>query len=61
MLADGSRFRALVVVDDLTCEGLALVVDTPLSGMRVARDLDALIEKRGRPRTIVCYNRAELT
>ena len=31
----------LVVVDDFTRECLALVVDTSLSGMRVARELDA--------------------
>ena len=36
-LADGRRFRVLVVVDDFTRECLALVVDTSLSGMRVTR------------------------
>jgi putative transposase len=61
MLTDGRRFRVLVVVDDFTRECLALVVDTSLSGMRVARELDALVEKRGRPRTIVSDNGAELT
>ena len=49
MLADGRRFRILVVVDDFTRECLALVVDTSLSGMRVARELDAIVETRGRP------------
>jgi putative transposase len=39
MLADGRRFRVLVVVDDFTRECLALVIDTSLSGMRVAREL----------------------
>ena len=40
-LVDGRRFRVLVVVDDFTRECLALVVDTSLSGLRVARELDA--------------------
>ena len=37
VLADGRRFRVLVVVDDFTRECLALVVDTSLSGRRVVR------------------------
>ena len=39
----------LVVVDDFTRECLALVVDSSLSGLRVARELDALVLTRGRP------------
>ena len=39
-LADGRRFRVLVVVDDFTRECLALVADTSLSGRRVVRELD---------------------
>ncbi|TIX08245.1 MAG: transposase family protein, partial [Mesorhizobium sp.] len=42
-LTDGRRFRILAVVDDCTRECLALIVDTSLSGMRVARELDRLI------------------
>ena len=49
MLADGRRFRVQVVVDDFTRQCLALMVDTSLSGMRVARELDAIAEARGRP------------
>ena len=52
-LVDGRRFRVLVVVDDFTRECLALVVDTSLSGQRVARELDALIALRGRPLMVV--------
>ena len=40
---DGRRFRVLAVVDDYTRECLALVADTSLSGLRVARELDAVI------------------
>ncbi|VXC91936.1 conserved hypothetical protein [Oceanicaulis sp. 350] len=60
-LIDGRRFRTLCVVDDFTREALAVVVDTSLSGVRVARELDHLIEQRGRPRMIVSDNGTELT
>lgn len=46
----GQRFRVLAVVDDLTRQALALVIDTSSSGARVARQLDARIASRGRPR-----------
>jgi len=57
----GRRFRVLAVVDDFTREALALVVDTSISGARVARELDALIASRGRPTMIVSDNGTELT
>jgi putative transposase len=60
-LLDGRRFRILAVVDDCTRECLALVADTSLSGLRVARELDRLIIERGKPRTIVSDNGTELT
>ena len=60
-LANGRRFRVLAVVDDFTRECLALVVDTSLSGMRVARELDTIVERRGRPTLIVSDNGTELT
>ena len=37
------------------------MVDTSLSGMRVARELDTLVADRGRPRMIVSDNGTELT
>ena len=46
---DGRRFRVLAVVDDFTRECLALVADTSLSGRRLARELDAVIARRGKP------------
>ena len=61
VLADGRRFRVLVIVDDHTRECLALVVDASLSGRRVVRELDRLIEYRGRPLLIVSDNGTELT
>lgn len=55
------RIRILAVVDDFTRECLALVVDTSLSGARVARELDAIIAERGQPLMIVSDNGTELT
>ncbi len=61
-LTDGRRFRILAVVDDCTRECLALVADSSLSGLRVARELDAIIRQRGkRPDTIVSDNGTEYT
>lgn len=60
-LVDGRRFCVLVVVDDFTRECLALVVDTSLSGQRVARELDALIALRGQPFMVVSDDGTELT
>jgi len=60
-LTDGRRFRILCVVDDYSRECLALVADTSLSGNRVARELDIIIARKGKPRTIVSDNGTELT
>ena len=58
---DGRRMRILVVVDDCTRECLALVPDTSISGIRVARELDRLLVAHGKPKTIVSDNGTELT
>ena len=60
-LTDGRRFRILVVVDDFSRECLCLIADTSLSGARVARELDAIIARRGRPLLCVSDNGTELT
>jgi putative transposase len=60
-LTDGRRFRILAIVDDCARERLALVADSSLSGLRVARELDAIIRQRGRPEMIVSDNGAEYT
>jgi putative transposase len=60
-LDDGRRFRILAVVDDFSRECLALVADTSLSGVRVARELDAVLARRGRPLGCVSDNGTELT
>lgn len=58
---DGRRFRILTVVDDRTRECLALVADTSLSGVRVARELDRPMIERGKPKMVVSDNGSELT
>jgi transposase InsO family protein len=60
-LTDGRRFRILAVMDDFSRECLCLVADTSLSGVRVARELDAIIARRGRPLLCVSDNGTELT
>jgi putative transposase len=60
-LSDGRRFRILAVVDDFTRECLALVADSSLSGMRVGRELDGIVIRRGKPLSIVSDNGTELT
>ncbi len=59
--ADGRRFRVFNVVDDVTKECLAAVVGTSISGRRVARELTALVERRGRPGLIVSDHGTEFT
>lgn len=49
------------VIDDVTKECLAAVVDTSISGRRVARELMALIARRGRPGLIVSDHGTEFT
>ena len=59
---DGRRFRVLAVIDDYSRECLTLVADTSLSGGRVARELNAIINRRGaKPKTIVSDNGTEFT
>ncbi|WP_425404068.1 IS3 family transposase [Hwanghaeella sp.] len=58
---DGRRFRILAVVDDYTRECLALIADTSLSGTRLVRELDAVVARRGKPRTVVSDNGTEMT
>ena len=57
----GRRFRILNIVDDVTRECLAAIPDTSISGKRVARELSALIDRRGKPKMIVSDNGTEFT
>lgn len=60
-LSNGRRIRVLNVIDDFSRQCLASVVDTSISGLRVARELDRLIAWHGRPFNIVCDNGTEFT
>ncbi|WP_350198374.1 DDE-type integrase/transposase/recombinase [Roseibium album] len=55
-LSNGRRLRVLNVIDDYSRQCLASIVDTSISGARVARELDRLINWHGRPLHIVCDN-----
>jgi hypothetical protein len=46
----------LCVVDDCTRECLALVAETSIPGLRVARELDLIIASHAKPRAIVSDN-----
>lgn len=61
VLVDCRRFRIFAVVDDFSRECPALVVDTSISGSRVAGELDRLVELRGPPCMVVSDNGTELT
>jgi putative transposase len=60
-LEDGRRFRILGVMDQYSRQCLDLVADTSISGKRVARELDKLVERHGKPETVVSDNGTELT
>ncbi len=51
----------LNIVDDVTRECLAAIPDTSISGRRVARELTALLERRGKPGMIVSDHGTEFT
>ncbi len=55
------RFRMLNVVDDFTRECLWIEVDTSLSGLRVTRVLNQLLEMYGAPECLVSDNGPEFT
>jgi len=60
-LSNGRRIRILNVLDDVTKECLAAVADTSISGRRVARELDAVLARRGKPDLIVSDHGTEFT
>jgi len=60
-LATGRCFRTLNVVDDFSRECLAIEVDSSLSGERVTRVLDRIMDSRSQPRSLVLDNGPEFT
>ena len=59
--ANGRRFRVLNIVDDVTKECLGAIPGTSISGRRVARELTVIVERRGKPGSIVSDNGTEFT
>src|SRR6201997_96970 len=59
--ANGRRFRILNIVDDVTKECLGAIPDTSISGRRVARELTAIVARRGKPGMIVSDHGTEFT
>ena len=57
----GRRIRALAVIDLYKRESLAIEIDHSLSGKRVVRILDRLIEQKGVPEAITTDNGSEFT
>lgn len=60
-LGNGRRFRLLNVIDNFNSERLAVVPDSSFSGLRMIRELEAIIASCGQASTtIVSDNGAEL-
>ena len=60
-LADGRRISVLNIVDDFSRKCVGQLVDTSISGIRLARYLDELATTRSLPTSIVLDNGPELT
>ncbi|WP_376707009.1 IS3 family transposase [Bradyrhizobium agreste] len=59
--ANGRRFRILNLVNDVTKECLVAIPETSISGRRVARELTAIVERRGKPGMILSDHGTEFT
>lgn len=60
-LSDGRKIRLLTIIDEFTRECLQIAVDTSLNGRRVSKELERLIEQRGKPERIKSDNGTEFT
>ena len=60
-LANGRRFRILNLIDGFSRQCVGQIVDTSISGARVARYLNELSTTRPLPRTLVLDNGPEFT
>lgn len=58
-LINGKSFRSFNVIDDFNREGLNITLDTSLTSSRVIRELERLIEWRGKPERIRVDNGPE--
>lgn len=60
-LADGRRIRVLNIVDDYSRVCVSQLLDTSISGLRVARLLEELATSRGLPQRLTLDNGTEFT
>jgi putative transposase len=60
-LADGTRFRALTIVDVFSREPMAIEVGNRLGAERVVATLNRLVAQRATPRYLFVDNGAELS
>ncbi len=60
-LQDGTRFRALTIIDVYTREGVAIEAGQSLKGEDVVRVLARLKQERGVPKLLFCDNGSEFT
>jgi putative transposase len=60
-LARGGKLKLLVILDCFSRECLAIVAETSIGGVRVARTLEELGARRGYPRQIMMDNGPEFT
>lgn len=58
-LASGKTIRTLNVIDDFSREALSITMDTSLPAQRVIRELEKLLEWRGKPDKIRSDNGPE--
>jgi putative transposase len=58
-LIGGRPFRSFNVIDEFNREALNITLDTSLPGPRIIRELDNVIEWRGKPKWIRCDNGPE--
>ena len=59
--SDGRKLRMLNIIDDCTRRCLRIEVDTSVSGERVARTLDQVVEVHGKPQSLLMDNGPEFT
>ncbi len=60
-LQDGTRFRALTMLDVYTREAIAIEVGQSLKGDDVVRTLNRMKQERGAPKVLFCDNKSEFT
>lgn len=58
-LSDGTAFRSFNVIDDFNREALNITIDRGINSKRVIRELDRLVEWRGKPQRLRVDNGPE--